>query len=61
MILEPELNPNSDKKILNVAEMYKKDFTIESHSFLDIVANEAIFRRLIKCWGKWPYIRPLLS
>src|SRR5205823_1414944 len=33
----------------------------ESHSFLDIVADEAIFRRLIKCQAKWPNIRPILG
>ncbi|GBC20785.2 cytochrome P450 [Rhizophagus irregularis DAOM 181602=DAOM 197198] len=32
-----------------------------SHSFLDIVADEAIFHRLIKCKEKWPHIRPLLG
>jgi len=61
VILEPGSNPNSDDEILNVAEMYKKDFAIEDHSFLDIVADEAIFRRLIKCREKWPHIRPLLG
>src|SRR5437660_1736233 len=54
-------NPNSDEEILHVAEMYKKDFALESHSFLDIVTDEAIFRRLIKCREKWPNIRPLLG
>ncbi|GES89920.1 hypothetical protein GLOIN_2v1482460 [Rhizophagus clarus] len=61
VILEPGSNPNSDEKILHVAEMYKKDFAMESDSFLDIVADEAIFHRLIKCREKWPYIRPLLG
>ncbi|PKB95696.1 hypothetical protein RhiirA5_436225, partial [Rhizophagus irregularis] len=60
VILEPGSNPNSDEEIFHVAEMYKKDFAMESDSFLDIVADEAIFRRLIKCREKWPYIRPLL-
>ena len=41
--------------------MYKVDFAMESHSFLDIVADEAIFRRLIKCREKWPHLRPLLG
>ncbi|PKY32595.1 hypothetical protein RhiirB3_450885 [Rhizophagus irregularis] len=49
VILEPGSNPNSDDEILHVAEMYKKDFAIEDHSFLDIVANEAIFCRLASC------------
>ncbi|PKY33609.1 hypothetical protein RhiirB3_394937 [Rhizophagus irregularis] len=61
VILEPGSNPNSDDKILRVAEIYKKDFSMNSHSFLDIVADEAIFRRLIKCKEKWPHIRPLLN
>jgi hypothetical protein len=61
VILEPGSNPNSDEEILHVAEMYKKDFAMESDSFLDIVADEAIFRRLIKGREKWPYIRPLLG
>jgi len=61
VILEPGSNPNSDEEIFHVAEMYKKDFAIENDSFLDIVADEAIFHRLIKCREKWPYIRPLLG
>ena len=61
VILEPGSNPNSDEEILRVAEMYKKDFALESHSFLDIVADEAIFRRLIKCRNEWPNIRPILG
>ena len=61
VILEPGSNPNSDEEILHVAEMYKEDFAMESHTFLDIVADEAIFRRLIKCREKWPNIRPLLG
>ena len=49
IILEPGANPNSDEEILRVVTMYKNDFALENHSFLDIVADEAIFRRLIKC------------
>ena len=49
VILEPGSNPNSDKEILHVAKMYKEDFAMESHTFLDIIADEAIFRHLIKC------------
>jgi hypothetical protein len=61
VILEPGSNLNSDDEILNVAKMYKEDFAMEDYSFLDIVADEAIFRRLIKCRKKWPHIRPLLG
>jgi hypothetical protein len=61
VILEPGNNPNSDKEILRVAKMYKKDFALESYSFLNIVADEAIFCRLIKCRDEWLNIRPLLG
>ncbi|RHZ49551.1 hypothetical protein Glove_519g40 [Diversispora epigaea] len=60
VILEPGANPNSDKEILHVAEMYKKDFALKSYSFLDIVIDEALFRRLIKCIAEWSNIRFLL-
>ena len=61
IILEPGANPNSDEEILHVSEMYKEDFAMNNHSFLDIIADEAIFRRLIKCRKKWPNIRPHLG
>ncbi|RGB25558.1 hypothetical protein C1646_723449, partial [Rhizophagus diaphanus] len=61
VILEPEANPNSDKKILHISEMYKEDFAMNNHSFLDIIADEAIFHRLIKCRKKWLNIRPHLD
>ncbi|GBB99418.1 hypothetical protein RclHR1_35150001 [Rhizophagus clarus] len=61
IILKPGLSSNSDEEILHVAKMYRKDFAMKSDSFLDIVADEAIFRRLIKCQEKWSYIRPLLE
>ncbi|RGB40823.1 hypothetical protein C1646_797671 [Rhizophagus diaphanus] len=46
VILELGSNPNSDKKIFHVAEMYKKDFAMKSDSFLDIVADEAMSRKM---------------
>ncbi|GET01202.1 hypothetical protein GLOIN_2v1482460 [Rhizophagus clarus] len=61
IILEPGANLNSNEEILRVAEMYKNDFSIEDHSFLDIVTNEAIYHRLIRCQDKWPKIRPILG
>ncbi|PKK60415.1 hypothetical protein RhiirC2_793343, partial [Rhizophagus irregularis] len=48
VILEPGNNLNSDEEILNAAEMYKKEFDLKDYEFLDIVADEAIYRRLIK-------------
>jgi len=49
VILELGSNPNSDEEILHVAEMHKDDFAMKSHTFLDIVTDEVIYRRLIKC------------
>ncbi|RHZ79657.1 hypothetical protein Glove_142g53 [Diversispora epigaea] len=48
--LRPELgaNSNSDEEILHVAEMYKKDFALKNHSFLNIVTDQTIHSRLIK-------------
>jgi hypothetical protein len=61
VILEPGNNPNSDDEILRAAEMYKKDFALEDYDFLDVVADEAIYRRLIKSKKKWSNIRPHLG
>ncbi|GBC39514.2 hypothetical protein GLOIN_2v1480545 [Rhizophagus irregularis DAOM 181602=DAOM 197198] len=61
IILEPGNNPNSDEEILNAAEMYKKEFDLKDYEFLDIVADEAIYRRLIKCKKKWTKLRPHLG
>ncbi|UZN99720.1 uncharacterized protein OCT59_000987 [Rhizophagus irregularis] len=57
VILEPGMNPNSDEEILRAAEMYKKDFNLKDSDFLDIVADEAIYHRLIKGKKKWPKLR----
>ncbi|PKK64356.1 hypothetical protein RhiirC2_769934 [Rhizophagus irregularis] len=61
VILEPGNNLNSDEEILNAAEMYKKEFDLKDYEFLDIVADEAIYRRLIKCKKKWTKLRPHLG
>lgn len=44
VILKSNANLNSDEEILHVAEIYKEVFALKSHLFLDIVADEAIFR-----------------
>ncbi|GES98166.1 hypothetical protein GLOIN_2v1793246 [Rhizophagus clarus] len=61
IILEPGDNPNSDQAILDAANMYKIDFNLLETDYLDIVADEAIFRRLMRCQAQWPQLRPLLS
>ncbi|EXX53794.1 uncharacterized protein OCT59_002932 [Rhizophagus irregularis] len=45
VILEPGDNPNSDQAILGAATMYKADFNLQETAYLDIVADEAIYRR----------------
>uniref|UniRef100_U9SZE4 Uncharacterized protein n=1 Tax=Rhizophagus irregularis (strain DAOM 181602 / DAOM 197198 / MUCL 43194) TaxID=747089 RepID=U9SZE4_RHIID len=59
--LEPGGVPNSDKGIFESLEMYKKDFELTSEQYLDVVADEAIFRRIIKLTDQWPYLRPILE
>ncbi|RHZ58202.1 hypothetical protein Glove_375g83 [Diversispora epigaea] len=62
VILEPGANPNSDEEILHVVTIYKDDFTLENHSFLDIVGDEALHRRLIKpLLGQWHTSKDLCS
>ncbi|POG82656.1 hypothetical protein GLOIN_2v1469926 [Rhizophagus irregularis DAOM 181602=DAOM 197198] len=61
VILEPSGSPNDNNEILRATEMYKKDFLLNENDFLDICADEAIFRRLIKCRNKSENIRPILG
>ncbi|GBC23677.1 uncharacterized protein OCT59_011254 [Rhizophagus irregularis] len=61
VILEPGDNPNSDQAILGAATMYKADFNLQETAYLDIVADEAIYRRLVRCQEQWPQLRPLLG
>ncbi|EXX51186.1 hypothetical protein RirG_264050 [Rhizophagus irregularis DAOM 197198w] len=54
-------SPNDNNKILRATEMYRRDFSLEENDFLDICADEAIFRLLIKCRNKSENIRPILG
>src|SRR5437773_2311019 len=47
VILKPCGSPNDDNEILNTTKLYKEDFLLDDDNFLDICADEAIFRRLI--------------
>ncbi|GET57134.1 hypothetical protein GLOIN_2v1781623 [Rhizophagus irregularis DAOM 181602=DAOM 197198] len=60
VILEPSGSLNDDNEILRAMEIYRRDFSLEENDFLDICADEAIFRRLIKCRNKSENIRPIL-
>ncbi|GBC07900.1 hypothetical protein RclHR1_07760015 [Rhizophagus clarus] len=62
IILKSEINSNSDEEILYTAEMYKNEFALKDNNFFDIVADEAIYCRLIKCRKKWSIkLRTLLG
>ena len=61
IILESDGVPSSDEGILESLQMYKKDLELTPEQYLDIVADEAIFRRIIKQIDNWPQLRPILG
>ncbi|GBC53624.2 hypothetical protein GLOIN_2v1881008 [Rhizophagus irregularis DAOM 181602=DAOM 197198] len=61
VILETGRIPSSDEGIFQSTEMYKQDFNLGLDDYLDVVADEAIFRRLIKQRKIWPKLRPILG
>ncbi|RGB26238.1 hypothetical protein C1646_770683 [Rhizophagus diaphanus] len=61
VILETGRIPNSDEGIFRSTEMYKQDFNLGPDDYLNVVADEAIFRRLIKQRKVWPKLRPILG
>ncbi|PKK73294.1 hypothetical protein RhiirC2_776199 [Rhizophagus irregularis] len=61
VILEPADNPNSDQAILEAVNMYRADFNLQENGYLDIVADEVIFRRLMRCQAQFFQLRPLLG
>ncbi|RHZ81960.1 hypothetical protein Glove_115g59 [Diversispora epigaea] len=61
IILEAGGIPNSNEGIYQSVDMYKKDFSLNSDDYLDIVGDESIFRRLINIMKEWPNLRPILG
>jgi hypothetical protein len=61
VILETGGIPNSDEGIFRSTEMYKQDFNLGPDDYLDVVADETIFRRLIKQREVWPKLCPILG
>ncbi|CAB4428284.1 unnamed protein product [Rhizophagus irregularis] len=61
VILTPTGSPNDDNEIFYATQMYKKEFLLNDDEYLDICADEAIFRRLIKSRTQWEKIRPILG
>ncbi|EXX72770.1 hypothetical protein GLOIN_2v1761305 [Rhizophagus irregularis DAOM 181602=DAOM 197198] len=61
VILTPTGSPNDDNKIFCITQMYKEEFSLNDNKYLDICADVAIFRRLIKSHARWKKIRPILG
>ncbi|GET55152.1 hypothetical protein GLOIN_2v1761305 [Rhizophagus irregularis DAOM 181602=DAOM 197198] len=61
VILTPTGSPNDDNEIFRATQMYKEEFSLNDDGYLDICADEAIFRRLIKSRTRWEKIRPILG
>ncbi|POG69339.1 hypothetical protein GLOIN_2v1777165 [Rhizophagus irregularis DAOM 181602=DAOM 197198] len=61
VILTPTGSPNDDNEIFHATQMYKEEFLLNDDEYLDICADEAIFRRLIKSRTQWEKIRPILG
>jgi hypothetical protein len=54
-------SPNDNNEIFCATQMYKEEFLLNDDEYLDICADEAIFRRLIKSRTQWVKIRPILG
>ena len=61
VILEPGENPNCNENVHNACEMYYDDVGILNSNHLDIVSDEAIFRRLISYHEKKDNVRLILG
>ena len=61
VILEAGRIPNNNEGIYQSAKMYKNDFSLDSNDYLDIVADESIFWRLMNLRQEWPNLRPILG
>ncbi|PKK61624.1 hypothetical protein RhiirC2_791542 [Rhizophagus irregularis] len=61
VILTPTGSPNDDNEIFHATQMYKEEFLLNDDEYLDICADEAIFKRLIKSRTQWEKIRPILG
>jgi hypothetical protein len=61
VILEAGDNPNNDKNINLACEQYFNDLQLGDNSKIEVVCDEAIFRRVLKYYQNNPKIRPLLG
>ncbi|RHZ90049.1 hypothetical protein Glove_8g125 [Diversispora epigaea] len=61
VILEAGDNPNNDANINAACEQYFNDLKINNNSKIEVVEDEAIFRRILKYYQNNSRIRPLLG
>ncbi|RHZ50930.1 hypothetical protein Glove_487g10 [Diversispora epigaea] len=61
VILEAGNNPNNDANINAACEQYFNDLKINNNSKIEVVGDEAIFRRILKYYQNNSRIRPLLG
>lgn len=61
VILEAGDNPNNDTNINAACEQYFNDLKINNNSKIEVVGDEAIFRRILKYYQNNSRIRPLLG
>jgi hypothetical protein len=61
VILKPGGTPNKDAGIFESVDMYYNDYEINQEDYIDIVADESIFARLVKYRKEHPNVRPLLG
>ncbi|RIA85051.1 hypothetical protein C1645_879557 [Glomus cerebriforme] len=61
VILEPGKSPNCDENIHDACNIYFNDVRLSNSNYLDIVCDEAIFRRLITYCEKKDNIRLILG
>ena len=61
VILKPGPQPSCDENVFQACNQYFDDIGLVNNGYLDIVSDEAIFRRTIKYHEKHPNIRILLG
>ncbi|RHZ75424.1 hypothetical protein Glove_214g53 [Diversispora epigaea] len=61
VILEAGDAPNEDSSIFEACEMYIVDLSLKNNKYIDICADEAIFRRLLHYRELNSFVRPILG
>ena len=61
VILEAGNKPNSDEGIFEACDMFLQDFNLDNNKYIDIVSDEAIFRRTIRYLETHTHTRIILG